>query len=113
MPSVASVVSGLPRVLYGAAAKTASFIASVKNSCEVNSCVSLDPLYTRTLKCTVHVHFKVRVYSGSSETLEFTSQLFFTDAMNDAVFAAAPYSTRGNPDTTDATDGIYGADGSS
>ena len=30
----------------------------------------------------VHIHFKVRIYDGSTETLEFTSQLFFADAMN-------------------------------
>ena len=61
----------------------------------------------------VHIHFKVRTYSGSTETLEFTSQLFFTDEMNRTVFQQAPYSSRGNPDTTDETDNIYGSDGSS
>jgi hypothetical protein len=55
----------------------------------------------------VHIHFKVRTSS-----LEFTSQLFFTDAMNDEVFQRSPYNTRGNPDTTDSRDGIYGSDGS-
>ncbi len=57
---------------------------------------------------TVHIHFKVR--AGG---LEFTSQLFFTDAMNAQVFATAPYGARGTADTLDTTDGIYGADGSS
>jgi protocatechuate 3,4-dioxygenase beta subunit len=61
----------------------------------------------------VHIHFKVRIFNGSTETLEFTSQLFFTDAMNATVFARAPYSSRGNPDTTDSTDNIYGTDGAS
>jgi protocatechuate 3,4-dioxygenase beta subunit len=56
----------------------------------------------------VHIHFKVR-----TGTLEFTSQLFFTDQMNATVFAQAPYSSRGNPDTTDVTDNIYGTDGAS
>ena len=56
----------------------------------------------------VHIHFKVRA-SG----LEFTSQLFFTDAMNAQVFASAPYSGRGTADTLDTGDGIYGTDGSS
>src|SRR5262249_54783384 len=36
---------------------------------------------------TVHIHFKVRVYNGATETLEFTSQLFFTDDMNKQVFS--------------------------
>jgi hypothetical protein len=33
--------------------------------------------------------------------------------MNATVFANAPYSSRGNPDTTDLTDNIYGTDGAS
>jgi hypothetical protein len=33
--------------------------------------------------------------------------------MNATVFAQAPYSSRGNPDTTDGTDNIYGTDGAS
>jgi protocatechuate 3,4-dioxygenase beta subunit len=61
----------------------------------------------------VHIHFKVRVYNGSTETLEFTSQLFFTDDMNATVFKQAPYSSRPTPDTKDTTDNIYGTDGSS
>jgi protocatechuate 3,4-dioxygenase beta subunit len=61
----------------------------------------------------VHIHFKVRIYDGTSETHEFTSQLFFTDQMNATVFAQAPYSSRPSPDTTDATDNIYGTDGAS
>ena len=36
--------------------------------------------------------FEVRVYDGAAETLEFTSQMFFTDAMNAQVFSNAPYS---------------------
>jgi hypothetical protein len=56
----------------------------------------------------VHIHFKVRA-SG----LGFTSQLFFTDDMNAAVFKQAPYASRPTPDTTDKTDNIYGTDGSS
>jgi protocatechuate 3,4-dioxygenase beta subunit len=59
----------------------------------------------------VHIHFKVR-----TDSLEFTSQLFFTDKMNDHVFATfSPYKERSRPtpDTTDSTDNIYGADGSS
>ena len=57
----------------------------------------------------VHIHFKVRIYDGSNTTLEFTSQLFFTDAMNTTVFNThSPYKDRAQktPDTTDSTDGI-------
>jgi protocatechuate 3,4-dioxygenase beta subunit len=61
----------------------------------------------------VHIHFKVRIYDGSSETLEFTSQMFFTDAMNSSVFTAySPYKERSpqTPDTTDSADTILGSD---
>jgi protocatechuate 3,4-dioxygenase beta subunit len=64
----------------------------------------------------VHIHFKVRVYNGSTETLEFTSQLFFTDDQNNSVFNGnSPYRDRSPrlPDTTDGSDAIYGTDGSS
>ena len=39
---------------------------------------------------TEHIHFKVTV-NGQT----YTSQLFFPDAMNDTVFANAPYSQKG------------------
>jgi protocatechuate 3,4-dioxygenase beta subunit len=60
----------------------------------------------------VHIHFKVRIYDGSTETLEFTSQMFFSDAMNSAVFKSnAPYNSRSStPDTLDGGDGILGSD---
>jgi protocatechuate 3,4-dioxygenase beta subunit len=56
---------------------------------------------------TVHIHFKVRTYDGSSKTYEFTSQLFFDDSLSDQVFAAAPYNARGNRDTRNSNDNIY------
>jgi protocatechuate 3,4-dioxygenase beta subunit len=60
----------------------------------------------------VHIHFKVRIYDGSTETLEFTSQMFFSDAMNSAVFKSnVPYDSRSStPDTLDGRDGILGSD---
>jgi protocatechuate 3,4-dioxygenase beta subunit len=42
----------------------------------------------------VHIHFKIR-YATGSQTADFTSQLFFDEALNDKVFATAPYSQRG------------------
>lgn len=52
---------------------------------------------------TVHLHFKIR--SGSQE---FSSQLFFDDALSDAVFAQPPYSQRPARPTRNANDGIFG-----
>lgn len=40
---------------------------------------------------TVHVHFKVRASGETGSTQEFTSQLYFDDALNDVVLASAPY----------------------
>jgi len=56
----------------------------------------------------VHIHFKIRTAQGQT----FTSQLFFDEAVTDAVHAKAPYSTRGRRDTTNASDGIYRGAGS-
>jgi protocatechuate 3,4-dioxygenase beta subunit len=43
----------------------------------------------------VHIHFKIRTTAANGQVAEFTSQLFFPDAMNDAVFANAPYTQKG------------------
>jgi protocatechuate 3,4-dioxygenase beta subunit len=55
----------------------------------------------------VHVHVKIRTFSGSSKTFEFTSQIFFDDTVTDAVFKAAPYSSRGTRDTRNQNDMVY------
>jgi len=60
----------------------------------------------------VHIHFKVRTTPGSGSGLEFTSQMFFDEALTDVVHAQAPYSTRGRRDTTNSSDGIYQGGGS-
>jgi protocatechuate 3,4-dioxygenase beta subunit len=57
---------------------------------------------------TIHIHFKVRTDPGSASGLEFTSQLFFDDAITDEVVASrAPYNQKGQPDTRNANDNIY------
>ncbi len=55
----------------------------------------------------VHIHFKLRLYAGSSKTYEFTSQFFFDDALTDSVYTQSPYSGRGTRNTRNADDGIY------
>lgn len=55
----------------------------------------------------VHIHFTVRV--GGQEYV--TSQLFFTDELSAEIFAEHPeYAEFGQPDTTNATDSIYGGE---
>jgi protocatechuate 3,4-dioxygenase beta subunit len=61
---------------------------------------------------TVHIHFKIRTDAGASGGTEFTSQLFFDDAISDAVFANAPYSTKGTRGVRNDGDSIYGQAGS-
>ncbi|MFL5618476.1 MAG: intradiol ring-cleavage dioxygenase [Gemmatimonadaceae bacterium] len=62
---------------------------------------------------TVHIHFKIRMPAGAAladqrdRTYEFTSQLFFDEGLSDRVYAQAPYTGKGQRDTTNASDGIF------
>jgi protocatechuate 3,4-dioxygenase beta subunit len=58
---------------------------------------------------TVHIHFKIRTGVGEGETsfYDFTSQLFFDEALNDAVHAQQPYASKGTRDTLNSRDNIY------
>jgi protocatechuate 3,4-dioxygenase beta subunit len=60
---------------------------------------------------TVHIHFKVRTFSGNQTAYDYTSQLFFTETDIAQVSAQSPYNQNGSPDTTNAEDGIYGQSG--
>lgn len=57
----------------------------------------------------VHFHFKIR--SGPQHQQEFTSQLYFDDALIDKVFAEAPYNKRGERRTRNSQDGIFRRNG--
>lgn len=56
---------------------------------------------------TVHIHVRVRTFSGSATTYNFTTQIFFAEADSAAVFATSPYSSRSGRDTTNEEDMIY------
>lgn len=56
----------------------------------------------------VHIHFKIRSQDG----YDFTSQLFFDEALTDSVFTLAPYNTRGERSLRNENDGIYQEGGS-
>jgi protocatechuate 3,4-dioxygenase beta subunit len=60
----------------------------------------------------VHIHFKIRLFSGTQKTYEFTSQLFFSDTLSDQVYAQSPYNSRGTRNTRNSNDGIYNGGGS-
>lgn len=60
---------------------------------------------------TPHIHLKVRLFAGSRRTFEFTSQLYFDDAVTDRIYALAPYNAKGKRTTTNNRDGIFQREG--
>ena len=57
---------------------------------------------------TIHIHVRVRTFSGANTVDNFVSQVFFDEALNNKVLAVAPYSNRTSArDTTNATDNVY------
>ncbi|HRQ41199.1 MAG TPA: intradiol ring-cleavage dioxygenase [Chloroflexota bacterium] len=55
----------------------------------------------------VHIHFKIRTRPDSARGYEFTSQLFFEEALNDQIHAQAPYASKGRRNTLNSTDRIF------
>jgi protocatechuate 3,4-dioxygenase beta subunit len=51
------------------------------------------------------VHIHVKVHLGGTDS--YTGQLFFEDAVTEAVYESEPYSTRPGPDTPNEADGIF------
>jgi uncharacterized protein (TIGR03437 family) len=56
---------------------------------------------------TIHIHFRVRTYSGSTVLGNFVSQIFFDDAVNNVVMANSSYSRTTSRDTTNSNDMVY------
>lgn len=64
---------------------------------------------------TVHIHFKIRTDSAtvqaatpaSAQSYEFTSQLYFDDAITDRVHAQEPYASQGQRPLKNEQDGIF------
>jgi protocatechuate 3,4-dioxygenase beta subunit len=55
----------------------------------------------------VHVHFKIRTDPSAAAGQEFTSQLYFDEALTDRVHGLEPYSSKGQGRTRNESDGIY------
>lgn len=55
----------------------------------------------------IHIHDKVRTFNGSEKTLEWTSQLYFNNSINEQVHKQSPYDNHGPPQTTNERDMIY------
>jgi protocatechuate 3,4-dioxygenase beta subunit len=60
----------------------------------------------------VHIHFKVRTDPEAAAALEFTSQLYFDDALTDVVYTDQPYADQGERTVRNAGDAIYRTNGS-
>ena len=58
---------------------------------------------------TPHIHARIRLYSDSTVTENFTTQFFFDEAITEIVYQMGPYSTRPSRDTLNTTDSIYTA----
>jgi protocatechuate 3,4-dioxygenase beta subunit len=56
---------------------------------------------------TVHIHIKVRTASHSNRSFEFTSQMYFDDALSDLIYANQPYATKGKRTARNQDDRIF------
>ena len=59
----------------------------------------------------VHIHFKIRT-GLTAQAFDFTSQLYFDDALSDVIHAQQPYAAKGQRTLRNAGDGIYRTGGS-
>jgi uncharacterized protein (TIGR03437 family) len=56
---------------------------------------------------TIHIHFRIRTYSGNTVLGNFVSQIFFDETINNTVMAQPAYSRSTARDTTNARDMVY------
>ena len=55
----------------------------------------------------IHIHDKVRMVNESQDKLEWTSQIYFDDSLNEEIHMKTPYSNHGNPQTPNERDMIF------
>lgn len=55
----------------------------------------------------IHIHVKVRTFEGSNETLEWTSQFYLNNSINEQVHTQTPYNRHGPVDVTNEGDFIF------
>lgn len=56
---------------------------------------------------TVHIHFKIRTALTAQPSYEFTSQLYFDDALTDQIHAQPAYTSRGQRTVKNSQDSIF------
>lgn len=59
----------------------------------------------------VHIHFTIRTKGADGGDYQFTSQFFFDDALTDQVHALEPYASKGQRNTRNSNDNIFGGGG--
>jgi len=59
----------------------------------------------------VHIHFTIRTKGANGDDYQFTSQFFFDDTLTDQVHTLAPYASKGQRDTRNASDNIFNGGG--
>lgn len=59
----------------------------------------------------VHIHYKLRTTTAAGKTFEFTSQLFFDEALTDRVHAQDPYAAKGMRNVKNENDAIFRSGG--
>ena len=95
-------------VYSGVSGQTGAFLRGIQKT-DRNGLAVFDTIYPGWYRGrAVHIH--VKVHTGGR--VVHTGQFFFPDALTDEVYKAAPYSSRGKPDMTDAADSIYRNGGS-
>ncbi len=55
----------------------------------------------------VHIHFKIRTNPASRRGYEFTSQIYFDEAITDQIHTQAPYASKGQRTLRNKRDGIF------
>ena len=56
---------------------------------------------------TVHIHIKVRTSTEAKKTFEFTSQMYFEDALSDRIYLGQPYAAQGKRTARNQDDRIF------
>jgi protocatechuate 3,4-dioxygenase beta subunit len=55
----------------------------------------------------IHIHDKVRLFNGSDKVIDWTSQIYMNDSINEEVHLQPSYRNHGIPDTTNEKDAFY------
>jgi protocatechuate 3,4-dioxygenase beta subunit len=88
---------------FGGGAASRTFLRGIQKT-DANGIARFTTIYPGWYSGrAVHIHVKVHV----GGRVVHTGQLFFPDALTQAVYKARPYAARGNPDVPNASDSIF------